>query len=82
MSERIKIEDMTLGQIKDLKKEISKEINDYLNRVVDLVDKKFDVGEIHLHIFSRYYPKFDESGKIITRSEKLGYDVSVTFSRE
>ena len=77
MSERIKIEDMTLGQIKDLKKEIKRSLVDVLTQYED----KYDLGVIGVEWETEIDTSFvdydgEEFGLNVT------YDIVIKFSKE
>lgn len=80
MSERIKIEDMTLGQIKDLKKEISDNIGQYLHDLVKMIENKFDLGDIDISV----YTDIDEVGfeSCCDTIKRIEYKSTIKFSKE
>ena len=73
---RIRIEDMTLGQIQGLKKEIADELNGYLAGLAKIVSNKFDVGAIG----------FSVDTELLFREYKhnspVKYDIDIHFSKE
>lgn len=72
---RIRIEDMTLGQIQGLKKEIADELNGYLAGLAKIVSDKFDVGAIG----------FSVDTELLFREHRNGpvkYDIDMHFSKE
>lgn len=73
MTEKIRIEDLTLGQIKELKKDISRQINNYLGDIVKLVNKDLDVGDIEIYVYT------DVNEDTVNR---ITYRTSIKFSRE
>lgn len=79
MREILKIENMTLDQIKGLKKEISDEIENYLNDIMKIVNDKFDVGEIDVNVKTLINCAFDSMGNKILNP---CYRASIKFSKE
>lgn len=73
MTEKLRIEDLTLGQIKELKKDISRQINNYLSDIVNLLNKDFDLGDIEIYVYT------DVNEDTVNR---ITYRTSVKFSRE
>lgn len=74
-STRIRIEDMTLGQIQGLKKEIADELNGYLAGLAKIISNKFDVGAIG----------FSVDTELLFREHRNGpvkYDIDIHFSKE
>lgn len=80
MEERLKIEDMTLGQIKDLKKEISGNIALYLHDIVKTVNKNFDLGDIDISVRTDIDEVFFES--VCDTIKRIEYKSTIKFSRE
>lgn len=71
---------MTLGQIKGLKKEISDEISGYLKGIVDLVNQKFDLGDIDVSVRTDVYELEYES--CCNPIKRINYKVLINFSKE
>lgn len=80
MSERLKIEDMTLGQIKDLKKEISVNIAIYLHDLVKTIENKFDLGDIDISVRTDIDEVCFES--VCDTIKRIEYESTIKFSRE
>lgn len=86
MSERIKLKDMTLGQIKDLKKEIQQSLFDVLNKY----QEKYELSIIKIEWSTDINTvwanpdgsaNFDfPTGEVLIRS--YNYDINITFSDE
>lgn len=80
MNERLKIEDMTLGQIKDLKKEISNNIGQYLHDLVKTIENKFDLGDIDISVRTNVYAlEFDSCCDPV---KSIEYKSKIKFSKE
>ena len=73
---RIRIEDMTLGQIQGLKKEIADELNGYLAGLSKIVSDKFDVGAIGFSVDTELV--FRE----LEHESPTKYDINIHFSKE
>lgn len=72
---RIRIEDMTLGQIQGLKKEIAAKLNDYLGGLAEIISNKFDVGAIGFSVDTDLlYREY--------RNSPVRYDIDIHFSKE
>lgn len=72
---RIRIEDMTLGQIQGLKKEIADEVKGYLAGLSEMISRRFDVGAIG----------FSVDTELLFREHRNGpvkYDINIHFSKE
>ena len=77
MTERLKIEDMTLGQIKDLKKEIKRSLVDVLTQY----EEKYDLGVIGVEWETEIDTPFvDYDGEAFGLN--VSHDIVVKFSRE
>lgn len=79
MSEKLKIEDMTLGQIKDLKKEISDNIEQYLHDLVKIIDNKYDLGDIDISVRTDVY---DFEFNCCDPIKAIEFKTSIKFSKE
>ena len=73
---RRRIEDMTLGQIQGLKKEIADELNGYLAGLAKIVSNKFDVGAIGFSVDTELL--FRE----LKHKSPTKYDINIHFSKE
>ena len=73
---RRRIEDMTLGQIQGLKKEIADELNGYLIGLAKIVSDKFDVGAIGFSVDTELV--FRE----LRHNSPTKYDINIHFSKE
>ena len=86
MTDIIKLEDMTLGAIQGLKKQIADEVSDYLTELATTVHKKFDVGLISFSVTTDIYGKvygygFESSSESV-RHPFVKYDTQIKFSKE
>jgi len=73
---RVRIEDMTLGQINGLKKEIADELKGYLAELAKIVSDRFDVGAIGFSVDTELV--FCE----IKHESPVKYDINIHFSKE
>ena len=80
MSERFKLADMTLGQIKELKSEMSKAISGVIAKTIQDFDTRYDVGDTDVEVFTDVNVIKDNYGDIIHRT--VSYETKITFSDE
>lgn len=82
MSDKIKLEDMTLRQIREVKTELQKKIGIAINNVIlDFYDK-YDCGEVVLDIETdEQRPIETDTGEIII-PQKYKYRMRIYFSKE
>ena len=86
MTDKIKLEDMTLAEIKELKKKIRRAMIDAMSQVVE----PYDVGQVAIHADTdiNEIPLYFEScgGRITSRSEDCEkiytYHIQIKFSKE
>lgn len=88
MTDKIKLEDMTLGQIRALKKKIQRAMLDAMRQVID----PYDVGRVAIRADTDIdeMPVYFEScgGRITSRSEDCEkiytytYHINIKFSKE
>ena len=86
MTDKIKIEDMTLAEIKELKKKIQRAMIDAMRQVV----YPYDVGQVAIHANTNIdeIPLYFESrgGQITSQSEDCEkvytYHIKIKFSKE
>ena len=84
--DKIKLEDMTLADIKELKKKIQRAMFDAMTQVID----PYDVGQVAIHADTDIdeIPLYFEScgGQITARSEDCEkiytYHIKIKFSKE
>lgn len=84
--DKIKLEDMTLAEIKELKKKIQRAMIDAMRQVID----PYDVGQVAIHADTDIdeIPLYFEScgGHITARSEDCEkiytYHIKIKFSKE
>ncbi len=75
---RIRIEDMTLGQIQGLKKQIADELSGYIEGLSKIISDKFDVGVIGFSVDTERMwlsPEYKHESRV-------KYDVKIHFSKE
>lgn len=80
MTDIIKLEDMTLGAIQGLKKQIADEVSDYLTELTALVHKQFDVGDISISVKTYRYEEILSIER--KRIFRVKYDTQIKFSKE
>lgn len=86
MTDKIKLEDMTLAEIKELKKKIQRAMIDAMRQAVE----PYDVGRVYIHADTdiNEMPLYFEScgGRITSRSEVCEkiytYHINIKFSKE
>lgn len=86
MTDKIKLEDMTLAEIKELKKKIQRAMIDAMRQVV----YPYDVGQVAIHANTNIdeIPLYFEScgGQITSQSEDYEkvytYHIKIKFSKE
>lgn len=83
LTPRRRIEDMTLSEIRGLKKEITDELKGYLDRLAKIVSDKFDVGAIGISVDSElFYGSSYLDGNEIKRDTSTRFDIGIHFSKE
>lgn len=80
MSERIKIEDLTLSQIKVLKNETAKIISQCIADTIGVLNERYDVGLTDVEVHTDVDTLRTVTGEEL--SQLIEYKVSVKFSRE
>lgn len=80
MSERIKLADLTLGQIKELKSETAKIISQCIADVINVLNERYDVGDIGVEVYTDVDVIKDDFGNILHKV--VSYETSITFSNE
>lgn len=78
MSERIKLADMTLGQIKELKFETAKIISQCIADVIKVLNERYDVGETDISITTNIETVKDETDEPIIKL--TSYETKIKFS--
>ncbi len=78
---RIKLEDMTLGDIKGLKEEISDELRGYLKGITEIVTQKFDVGAIDFSV-NTHIPCFEAESGDKWVSPNAHFNIKINFGKE
>ena len=86
MTGKIKLEDMTLSEIKELKKKIQRAMIDAMRQAVE----PYDVGRVAIHVDTNIdeIPVYFEScgGRITSQSEDCEkvytYHINIKFSKE
>ena len=86
MTEKIKLEDMTLAQIKELKKNIQRAMTNAMRQVIE----PYDVGKVAIHADTEiyevpyYFESCDEHITVQSRDcEKVyTYHIEIKFSKE
>ena len=74
---RIRIEDMTLGQIQGLKKEITDELSGYLAGLQKIISDKFDVGTIGFSVDTERL-----CGSGYRHESPTRFNIDIHFSKE
>lgn len=80
MSERIKLEDLTLSQIKVLKNETTKIISQCIADTIKVLNERYDVGLTDIEVHTDVNTIYDEIGEVYHQS--IEYATSVKFSKE
>ena len=78
MKERIKLADLTLGQIKELKSETAKIISQCIADVIYVLNERYDVGDIDISITTNIETVKDETDEPIIKF--TSYEPKITFS--
>lgn len=78
---RIKLEDMTLGDIKGLKEEISDEPRGCLKGIAEIVTQKFDVGAIDFSV-NTHIPCFEAESGDKRVSPNAHFNIKINFGKE
>lgn len=80
---RRRIEDMTLSEIRGLKKEITDELKGYLDGLAKIVSDKYDVGTIGISVDTElYYGSSYLDGNELKRDTSTRFDIGIHFSKE
>ncbi|MBD5381979.1 hypothetical protein [Clavibacter sp.] len=81
MTDKIKIEDMTLGQIRELKEHMANNIRNAICDIVRNFNEQYDCGDIDLSIDTDIREFRTEWGEKFAPSD-VRYGIAIKFSKE
>lgn len=81
MTDKIKLEDMTLGQIRKLKEHMANNIRNAIWDIVRNFNEQYDCGDVDLSIDTDIRELRTEWGEKFAPSQ-VKYDVRINFSKE
>lgn len=82
MTDKIKLEDMTLAEIKEQKRILAYSVRDAIVRAVYDYHKRCDCGDVYVRVDTDIIPPIEtEQGEVLIPSQPF-YNIRIKFRRE